>query len=772
MDSESVEHQATPTETTGAGIHIGGDVNTGGGNFVGRDQIIRDNVITVIGSYIRSPRTFYEDLRTLVSAHPNIIALLIVAQAAFLFLFLRFKDRYLPSCWDVHYLSCWDSYILLVFLLFVTGAGWLGGQRGPQVASSDRSRYRVGWLGVTALAGLTSIGLLTWQLWPLWHPTPFDPDTFGIGIATFGSGSGYGATADGYEIASRIYSQLNTALTNNEALRDAVAIRRIGVIGDTGEQIKQVGEAIGAELVVWGRLVRRGENVDVHFKVMQDPTLMDNPAYPESIPMTEQAVENSLTLAYVQSDSLKEVIEQQSLGIAAFSLGLARYANRNYAEAAKHFEAAIASFDEGASADQSATYPTQNLGLLYYYLGRCYQFLGRFEASQRMYEEAERFSPREVAILLGKIYNYRVFGEEAARLATYRQILDFTSTRTDIQSRYNRALAFEEIDEFDRALTELHSIIEQEPDFYVAYLSAAHLLVEQERFDEAQALYDKAAALAEGDRIRQIWLELGQARLYKDAGQIDAAIAALQRALELDRDQAVPSLYYQLAQLYASEQRVDEAIASYQELIRISAIPNWSHSALGEYYASQNQCQAAVDEFELALDYPAYNNSILYGRLGLAYTCLADQQRQQQRQLAIQSEQQAIKAFEEGVRTSNCSEAWVRHEYGRSLYQFGKVAEAIEQFTLAIEPGREKGQGCPIELGFQVKTLRNLGQLYEIQGEVDAARLRYEQIIMLCAENEPATLLAQVDFAVLEFVKERLELLGGDATRCFSLFSG
>jgi tetratricopeptide (TPR) repeat protein len=485
-------------------------------------------------------------------------------------------------------------------------------------------------------------------------------------------------------------------------------------------------------------------------------------------------MENAITLAYAVSDDVNAVVEQQSLGIAAFSLGLAHYHNRRFAEAARQFEDALARFAKETGEESGAAYPEQNIGLLYYYLGRSYQLLGRYEESQEKYIEAEHFNPTDLAILLGKIYNHRVFGEEEARLAAYRQVLELTTHRSDVQSRYNRGLAYDQLEDKEMVLDEFLSIIEDDPDFYIAYLSAGNLLVEQGDLDRARKIYDEAARLAEGDRVRQIWLEIGRAGLYRKEGRIEEAIAATQNAIALDRDHhSVTSLHAFLAQLYAGEGRVEEAIASYEALIDVSPLPNWSHGVFAQYLADEKRCDRAVQEFEKAAMHPAYNKSILYARMGLAYTCLVEQQKEKgERQLAGASEQKAIAAFEQGVLSADCSAGWVRHEYGRILHQFGRLEQAIEQFDLALKPTIYKEQACPIELGFQVKALRNLGQLYEQKGDVAEARRSYEQVIDLCVVNGIKPLVDRVGYEFLDFVKQQLERLGGDATRCFSAFMG
>jgi len=93
-----------------------------------------------------------------------------------------------------------------------------------------------------------------------------------------------------------------------------------------------------------------------------------------------------------------------------------------------------------------------------------------------------------------------------------------------------------------------------------------------------------AGAPAGADAVAGAYYEFVRARQFEDRGDVDAAIAALQRAMKLDPKSAdVPA---ELAGLYARQSRVRESIEMANAAIAINAGHGEANRVLGSIYAS------------------------------------------------------------------------------------------------------------------------------------------------------------------------------------------
>lgn len=108
-----------------------------------------------------------------------------------------------------------------------------------------------------------------------------------------------------------------------------------------------------------------------------------------------------------------------------------------------------------------------------------------------------------------------------------------------------RALAWHRQKKTAEALDEIGILIARRPDDAYAVETKAQILYESKRFDEAAQVYGRAVALAPNDAL----ILGGQGRALLAAGNVEGALAALEKAAA--RDRADPRLLRDLATAYA-----------------------------------------------------------------------------------------------------------------------------------------------------------------------------------------------------------------------------
>lgn len=694
--------------------------NTPGGEVV---LAKTQNFWNVIGSP-SAALAIYQECKLLLWRCRRWLSAVVLAQVCLWALFARFRDRYLLAG-EVHLLLATLLLAALLPLLL------RGGQMQPKMA-----RWALLLLSVAACAAFLSLS--AWQVWSVLQPARFTPAQFGIAIATFGDGSNYAAPATGYSLADRLLVDLSQAVAAQPGLADSVTLRRIGVIGDDPQQAILDGQRTGASLVIWGRIVPEGSSLQIHFNILQTPELIDDPVFPQQLPTMNRVLDDKLIVAEKQLGDFEAVVSEQSLGLTAFSLGLVHYYARRYSPAASQFEVALGYLQPqeemgNAQPTGAALADGSSTALMYYYLGRSYQMLARYEDSQAMLNRAAQLNPNDIATLLAQAYNYRVFGQEEERKRAYAQLVEASFKQPEWmqkQAAYNRALAYAAMNDDEAALSEHTNLIKRYPDFFVAYLGAAGALLELDQLDEAEATYEQAAALVNGDTARQVWLELGKAALLTRRGDLAGAMAGYQRAIALDTGHMAPSAYYYLARLHAARNERKQAIGTYQKLIEVSELPGPAHKNLADYLHSIGEHARAIAEYKAALRYPLYDAGLTHAQLGLAYAALAKAGKPEHAALALQ-------LFEEALADPGSNEAYIRSAYGHVLFELdpGNVAEAIDQLEKSLQ----------VDESLAEVTRLNLGRLYRYAGATGEAAAMFQSLARNCAAIAPATYAAALD---------------------------
>jgi len=168
----------------------------------------------------------------------------------------------------------------------------------------------------------------------------------------------------------------------------------------------------------------------------------------------------------------------------------------------------------------------------------------------------------------------------------------------------------------------------------VAVLGAAAPLAAAGQTRQA-ARSRQATAPPPVDRTAEAYAQFLQAHAAADAGNVDEAIAAYRRAMELDAKSAtIPA---ELAELYAGANRTSDAQAAAEQSLKLDPANKQAHRVLGQLYAAlagnaqdtragrasqQENINQAIAHFEKALERPVRQTDIdvraLLGRLYVA----------------------------------------------------------------------------------------------------------------------------------------------------------
>jgi len=565
---------------------------------------------------------------------------------------------------------------------------------------------KVGWIGITILATMVWGATFGWFVWHSLYPEPIPPDEFGIAVALFGEGPDYRVTKRGREISNLLYEDLDSQIRQTPELKSNVVLKSLGVIRNFDQGIAE-GRRVGAKLVISGRVVENEAGTIVHFQVLETPTMTDNPSVPQIIPVTRQSLQTNLDISGANSIDIKEMAGVQSLAIASFSLGLYYFFQLDNQQAAEQFELTLAQLQNQLGPDTIA-----DLGLVYFYLARSYQVLGKFKESQKNFLLAEKYISDDPAIPLGQMYNYRVFGQEESRQHAFAQVIKLANDLPSdkILAIYNKAVAYEMAQQYEAALLEYQAIQKINPEFFLGHLGIGRMLVELERLDEAETLYQTAMELAQDDPAKQIWVYLDIGKLQEKQGDIEAAIGSYKRANQMNSNLVSP--YFHLAELYNQQKLYDAAYFYYNKITEVSQTPSWAYGLQADFLRKNGDTPDAIQAYHQALRYPAYDAPLLRTYLGELYAEAAEAEFPDKKTLALA-------AYQKALQDPGLYEAYIRSSYGKTLAQFREVDEAIVQLEKSAE----------IDEGPAIAARMNLGLIYTTKGDIDRAKSHYQYLI-------------------------------------------
>jgi tetratricopeptide (TPR) repeat protein len=225
----------------------------------------------------------------------------------------------------------------------------------------------------------------------------------------------------------------------------------------------------------------------------------------------------------------------------------------------------------------------------------------------------------------------------------------------------------------------------------------------------AYAFYEAATACYRNARLldpADVRWSYYAGRAHQSAGQVEPAVAALERARELLPDD-LPTLIA-LADLQRVRERPDLAEPLYLRATELEPGCASAYIGLGRVASIRRDWQEAAERFEQALSI-APDASIVNYQLGLAYRRLGRTEEAVQR-LAQRGDRTAGLPDPLMDEVERLARGWrIHNNRGSKLFDEGRHAEALEEFRLAMESAPEEPEVL-ISLG---SSLTALGQEQE-----------------------------------------------------------
>lgn len=239
---------------------------------------------------------------------------------------------------------------------------------------------------------------------------------------------------------------------------------------------------------------------------------------------------------------------------------------------------------------ESADWPEQWRGELFYLQGVANNILGQHETALRLFELAQEngFLTAYVLFNGGNSCRNLGFHQEAQRL--FGQALEL---RADFpECRHNLCLSYYDCKDYKRAEVGFRLLLRDHPSYFQASFCLGNLLRDLKRFPEAIEAYK--LAIEHGPLYADAWNNLGLA--YGDLGRTDLAISAYLQCLSIDA--AFPHARQNLAQAYILKKDYVSA------LIHFELLANLNYGANQNVLALQGQisCLLELGRYDDALN--------------------------------------------------------------------------------------------------------------------------------------------------------------------------
>ena len=214
-----------------------------------------------------------------------------------------------------------------------------------------------------------------------------------------------------------------------------------------------------------------------------------------------------------------------------------------------------------------------------------------------------------------------------------------------------------------------------------------------------EALYDLAGEF--------LWPQGGRGAVYSDLKRYDEALAAYQRAIELDPQFAYP--HHGMGLVYRALKRYEEALAAYQRAIELDPQDAYPHYGMGLVYRALGRYEEALAAYQRAIELDPQFAYPHHG-MGLVYR-------------ALKRYEEALAAYQRAIE--------IDPQYAAPHNNMGNVYRALGRYEEALAAYRRA-----IELDPQdAHPHNNMADIFIQQGKFDEARRELNERIRLAPEN-------------------------------------
>ncbi|HXE75584.1 MAG TPA: tetratricopeptide repeat protein [Candidatus Xenobia bacterium] len=216
----------------------------------------------------------------------------------------------------------------------------------------------------------------------------------------------------------------------------------------------------------------------------------------------------------------------------------------------------------------------------------------QYDAAISLLENFLESHPQHAEGLFNLAYAYTMTGRTGEALDTYRQSLEADPKL--FPARFNLGILLLREDKPAEAAEELVRATELEPENYRAHLYAAIALERSGRKEEALAQYRRAAEL-DPKEVEPRRAALG---LLLEKNDLTAAQPLLEELLALEPQ--APDLLRLRADIHLRQERPEQALAAYEDFLKVKPDDAAAHLALGRLYHDRGKTDDALRHFEAA----------------------------------------------------------------------------------------------------------------------------------------------------------------------------
>lgn len=216
----------------------------------------------------------------------------------------------------------------------------------------------------------------------------------------------------------------------------------------------------------------------------------------------------------------------------------------------------------------------------------------------------------------------------------------------------NRGIAYCKIDEFDKALNDLNTAIELNPDDFIAYNNRGNVYRRKDEInnalgdfnialtlkpDYADAYHNRSNVYSNEGSFDRALKDLNMAielepdfaeaynsrgSVYHKTGELEKAIADFNTAIELDPDYA--NAYYNRGNLYGKTGDAGKAIENLSKAIKLNADFADAYYDRGVAYGKNRAFDRAIADYTKAIELSSDNTNKAHCNRGAAYFCTGE----------------------------------------------------------------------------------------------------------------------------------------------------
>ncbi|MBD2542408.1 MULTISPECIES: serine protease [Planktothricoides] len=253
-----------------------------------------------------------------------------------------------------------------------------------------------------------------------------------------------------------------------------------------------------------------------------------------------------------------------------------------------------------------------------------------YESAIASYNQAIRINPELALAYNNRGAAYADQGKLDQAIADYNQAIRINPEDADAYN--NRGAAYADQGKLDQAIADFNQAIRINPNYADAYHNRSVAYEKQGKLDQAIADYNQAIRINPEDA--DAYNNRGLA--YYRQGKLDRAIADFNEAIRINSEYAeaynnrglayyrqgklpeYASAYYNRGLAYSDQGKLDQAIADYNQAIRINPELALAYNNRGLAYSDQGKLDQAIADFNQAIRInPEYADA--YRNRGFAY---------------------------------------------------------------------------------------------------------------------------------------------------------